>query len=172
MARSENGWIEIDGQSVDCLEDGCDELRFFISTNKGEEPKPLAKIASGGEISRVMLSLKSILAKEHHLPVMIFDEIDSGISGQISEKVGREMRKLSEHCQIVAITHQPQIASQAHRHYRVQKVENGERTTTRIEPLSEEEHIREVAALMSGEQITDSALSSARELIERSGMRN
>ena len=167
-----NGWIEIDGQPVECLENGCDDLRFFISTNKGEEPKPLAKIASGGEISRVMLSLKSILAKEHHLPVMIFDEIDSGISGQVSEKVGREMRKLSEYCQIVAITHQPQIASQAHRHYRVQKSDDGERTTTRIEPLSEEEHIREVAALMSGEQITASALSSARELIERSELRN
>jgi DNA repair protein RecN (Recombination protein N) len=169
---SEKGWIDIEGRPVDCLEDGCDDVRFYISTNKGEEPKPLAKIASGGEISRVMLSLKSILAKEHHLPVMIFDEIDNGISGQISEKVGREMRKLSEYCQIVAITHQPQIASQAHQHYRVQKVEDGERTTTRIQPLSEEEHIREVAGLMSGEQITEAALSSARELIERGGMRN
>ncbi|TVQ06415.1 MAG: DNA repair protein RecN [Balneolaceae bacterium] len=169
---SEKGWISVDGQSIDCMENGCDELRFFISTNKGEEPKPLAKIASGGEISRVMLSLKSILAKEHHLPVMIFDEIDNGISGQISEKVGREMRKLSEYCQIIAITHQPQIASQAHKHYRVQKIENGDRTTTRIEPLSKEEHIREVASLMSGEQITESALSSARELIERGGMNN
>jgi DNA repair protein RecN (Recombination protein N) len=169
---AEKGWISVDGHSIECTESGCDELRFFISTNKGEEPKQLAKIASGGEISRVMLSLKSILAKEHHLPVMIFDEIDNGISGQISEKVGREMRRLSEYCQIIAITHQPQIASQAHKHYRVQKVENGERTTTRIEPLSEEEHIREVASLMSGEQITDSALMSARELIERGGMRN
>ena len=169
---SDNGWIEMDGQPVDCQEHGCDDVRFFISTNKGEEPKPLAKIASGGEISRVMLSLKSILAKEHHLPVMIFDEIDNGISGNISEKVGREMRKLSEHCQIVAITHQPQIASQAHKHYRVEKMEQGDRTITKIEPLTEEEHIREVASLMSGEEITESALSSARELIERGGMRN
>lgn len=168
----ENGWIEINGRNVECNENGCNDIRFFISTNKGEEPKPLAKIASGGEISRVMLSLKSILAKEHHLPVMIFDEIDNGISGQISEKVGREMRKLSKYCQIIAITHQPQIASQAHKHYRVQKIENGERTTTRIESLSEEEHIREVAGLMSGEEITESALNSARELIERGGMRN
>jgi len=170
--KSENGWIEVNGQPIDCQEHGCDDVRFFISTNKGEEPKPLAKIASGGEISRVMLSLKSILAKEHHLPVMIFDEIDNGISGNISEKVGREMRKLSEHCQIVAITHQPQIASQAHKHYRVEKVEEGTRTITKIEPLSDEEHIREVASLMSGEEITESALSSARELIERGGMRN
>ncbi len=170
--RSENGWIDVDGEATECNPDGCDEVAFYISTNKGETPKPLAKIASGGEVSRVMLSLKTILAKEHHLPVMIFDEIDTGISGHISEKVGREMRNLSEHCQIVAITHQPQIASQAHKHYKVEKVEEGDRTITRIVPLSDEEHVREVAGLMSGEEITDSALSSARELIERGGMRN
>ena len=169
---SDNGWFEHEGKIIECTENGCDEVQFFISTNKGEEPKPLAKIASGGEVSRVMLSLKSILAKEHHLPVMIFDEIDTGISGNISEKVGREMRNLSEYCQIIAITHQPQIASQAHKHYRVEKVEEAERTTTRIMPLSDEEHIREVASLMSGEQITESALLSARELIERGAMRN
>ncbi|PWN08192.1 DNA repair protein RecN [Rhodohalobacter mucosus] len=170
--ESDTGWIQIDGKQVECTVNGCDDVRFFISTNKGEDPKPLAKIASGGEVSRVMLSLKSILAREQHLPVMIFDEIDTGISGNISEKVGREMRKLSGHCQIVAITHQPQIASQAHRHYRVEKRETGDRTVTQITPLSPEEHIREVAALMSGESISDSALSSARELIERVGIQN
>lgn len=169
---SESGWIDIEGENVACDEDGCDDVRFFISTNKGEDPKPLAAIASGGEVSRVMLSLKSILAREQKLPVMIFDEIDTGISGEISEKVGRVMRKLSEMCQIVAITHQPQIASQAHKHYKVQKVEEDERTVTKILPLSDEEHIREVASLMSGEQITESALTSARELIDRGGMRN
>src|SRR5690625_7683288 len=99
-----------------------------------------------------MLSLKSILAKEHHLPVMIFDEIDTGISGSISEKVGRVMRTLSEHCQIIAITHQPQIASQAHKHYRVEKNEKDARTTTRILPLTSEEHIQEVASLMRSEE--------------------
>lgn len=170
--QSNNGWITVDGKSIDCTLNGCDDVRFFISTNKGEEPKPLAKIASGGEVSRVMLSLKSILAKEYHLPVMIFDEIDTGISGEISEKVGREMRKLSKLCQIVAITHQPQIASQAHKHYRVEKVEESNRTITKIIPLTEEKHIHEVASLMSGEEITESAISSAKELIERSGMRN
>jgi len=166
--HSNQGWIEIDGRPVDCHGNGCDDVRFYISTNKGEEPKSLAKIASGGEVSRVMLSLKSIIAREQHLPVMIFDEIDTGISGKISEKVGKVMRNLSEHCQIVAITHQPQIASQAHKHYRVLKIEEGERTITRIEALSEEQHIHEVASLMSGEEITDSALNSARELIGRS----
>lgn len=170
--ESEKGWFELNGRRVECTEEGCDDVRFFISTNKGEQPKPLAKIASGGEISRVMLSLKSILAKQHHLPVMIFDEIDTGISGNISEKVGREMRKLSEHCQIIAITHQPQIASQAHKHYRVEKIEQEQRTITRITPLTDEEHIHEVASLMSGEEITDSALTSAKELIDRGGMRN
>ncbi|MEQ8525126.1 DNA repair protein RecN [Gracilimonas sp.] len=169
---SDKGWIEVEGKQIDCTETGCDDVRMFISTNKGEEPKPLAKIASGGEISRVMLALKSILAKEQSLPVMIFDEIDTGISGEISEKVGTSMRKLSEHCQIIAITHQPQIASQAHKHYKVAKAEDGERTVTKIIPLTDEEHIHEIASLMSGSQISESALNSARELIEKNTFRN
>src|SRR5690606_2242722 len=142
---SDSGWIAVDTNNIECTENGCDDVRIYISTNKGEEPKPLAKIASGGEISRVMLALKTILAKEHSLPVMIFDEIDTGISGEISEKVGRSMRELSLQCQIIAITHQPQIASQAHHHFKVAKQESGDRTITNIIPLSEEEHIREIA---------------------------
>lgn len=170
--ESPKGWINVDSTTVECTENGCDEIRLFISTNKGEEPKPLAKIASGGEVSRVMLALKSILAKEQSLPVMIFDEIDTGISGEISEKVGRTMRRLSERCQIIAITHQPQIASQAHKHYKVAKVEEADRTVTRIIPLSTNEHIKEVAGLMSGEDITDAALTSAQELIEKNTFKN
>jgi DNA repair protein RecN (Recombination protein N) len=132
----------------------------------------LAKIASGGEISRVMLALKSIIAREQSLPVMIFDEIDTGISGEISEKVGRTMRRLSERCQIIAITHQPQIASQAHKHYKVQKIEQDGRTVSRIVPLDENEHVTEVATLMSGEDITDAALESAQELINKNTFSN
>ncbi|RNC84430.1 MAG: DNA repair protein RecN [Balneola sp.] len=172
LLHSTSGWVEIEGALIDCLETGCDEVRMFISTNKGEEPKPLAKIASGGEVSRVMLALKTILAQEQSLPVMIFDEIDTGISGEISEKVGQSMRKLSNVCQIVAITHQPQIASQAHHHYKVAKSEGEERTTSTIIKLSQEDHIREVASLMSGADISESALNSARELIERSTFKN
>ncbi|HLR31862.1 MAG TPA: AAA family ATPase, partial [Fodinibius sp.] len=168
----ERSWIAIDGQPVTCTGHGCDDIRLFISTNKGEEPKPLAKIASGGEISRVMLALKSIIAREQSLPVMIFDEIDTGISGEISEKVGRTMRRLSKKCQIIAITHQPQIASQAHKHYKVQKAEEDGRTVSRIVPLDADEHIHEVASMMSGEVITDSALNSARELIEKNTFKN
>ncbi len=173
MITSENqGWITINGKPVACTEHGCDDIRLYISTNKGEEPKPLAKIASGGEISRVMLALKSIIAREQSLPVMIFDEIDNGISGEISEKVGRKMRRLSEKCQIIAITHQPQIASQAHRHYKVEKVEEDNRTVSKIIPLNENEHVTEVASLMSGEDITDAALKSAEELINRNTFKN
>ena len=167
-----NGWISINNSTVECTEFGCDFVRLFISTNKGEAPKPLAKIASGGEISRVMLALKSILAKEQSLPVMVFDEIDTGISGEISEKVGRAMRELSAYCQILAITHQPQIASQAHHHYKVQKLEQDDRTTTEIVALDQESHIHEVAGLMSGAEITESALSSAKELIQKSVYKN
>lgn len=170
--EAEKGWVLIDGFPVECTEHGCDNIRLFISTNKGEESKPLAKIASGGEISRVMLALKSTLAKEQSLPVMIFDEIDTGISGEVSEKVGRTMRRLSRQCQIIAITHQPQIASQAHKHYRVQKVEETDRTVTEIIPLSNDEHITEVASLMSGEDISDAALKSARELIDKNTFKN
>jgi DNA repair protein RecN (Recombination protein N) len=164
--HTESGWISINGQNTECTEEGADSVRLFISTNKGEDPKPLAKVASGGEISRVMLALKTILAKEQSLPVMIFDEIDTGISGEVSEKVGRAMRELSERCQIVAITHQPQIASQAHHHFKVEKVENAERTITQIIPLDADEHIREVASLMSGAEVTQVALETARALID------
>lgn len=167
-----NGSISINKERIECTEFGCDFVRLFISTNKGEAPKPLAKIASGGEISRVMLALKSILAKEQSLPVMVFDEIDTGISGEISEKVGRAMRELSAYCQILAITHQPQIASQAHHHYKVQKLEQDDRTTTEIVALDQESHIHEVAGLMSGAEITESALSSAKELIQKSVYKN
>ena len=173
--RNPNGWFRLplrpeenpDGyELIECTEDGADEVVFYLSTNKGERPKALAKIASGGEISRVMLALKSVLAREQHLPVMIFDEIDTGISGEISEKVGQSMRKLSTKCQIIAITHQPQIASQAHHHFKVHKTEREDRTISTILRLNEQEHVHEVAGLMSGAQITDATLQSARELIQ------
>ncbi len=169
---SGNGWFEIENQQVVCGEHGCDELQLFISTNKGETPKPLAKVASGGEVSRVMLALKSTLAKQENLPIMIFDEIDSGISGEVSEKVGRTMRRLSQRCQIIAITHQPQIASQAHKHYKVEKAEQADRTVTRINPLSDRQHIQEIASLMSGEDITEAGLKNAEELVEKNTFQN
>lgn len=163
--RDPSGPLEIEGAKTACLPHGCDEVRFFISTNKGEPPKPLSKTASGGEISRIMLALKSILAREQRLPVMIFDEIDIGISGPVALQVGQTMRGLSGHCQILCITHLPQIASMGHTHYVVSKSETNGRTVTGIKRLSENEHVLEVAKLMSGSAITDSTINTARELI-------
>jgi len=144
---------------------GLGTIRFLISTNKGEELKPLAKIASGGEISRVMLGLKTVLALDDEMPVMIFDEIDTGISGQVSEMVGRAMKKLSQHCQIIAITHQAPIAAQAEHHFRVEKVEEADRTLTHIVKLTQEDRVREIAGLMSGSSLSEAALESARQLM-------
>jgi len=162
-----NGWLKVDGKKLEATEHGGDHIAFYLSTNKGETPKPMAKIASGGEISRVMLALKSVLAHQQSLPVMIFDEIDTGISGEVSTRVGAMMKQLSEACQIIAITHQPQIASKADVHFKVSKHEKSGRTVTDIAQLSEKGHIIEIAALMSGEKITEANLASAREMVEQ-----
>ncbi|MEP7218427.1 MAG: DNA repair protein RecN [Bacteroidota bacterium] len=145
---------------------GFDRAEYYISTNLGEELKPLARVASGGEISRVMLALKTILAKNDKLPLLIFDEIDTGISGRIAAKVGVAMRDLADFHQIIAITHLPQIAAMSSNHFMVEKIEQGNRTITRVRRLNMDEHTREVAKLMSGENITESSLRMARELIE------
>lgn len=165
--EEEGGWLMLDERPIKPVPHGCEHVAFHISTNRGEEPRPMAKTASGGEISRVMLALKSVLAEEQHLPVMIFDEIDTGISGAVSEQVGDTMRRLSRQCQIIAITHQAQIASQADHHYRVEKHEDDERTLTRITPLSDEQHIREVASLISGAEVSENAVASAREMVAK-----
>jgi DNA repair protein RecN (Recombination protein N) len=144
---------------------GIDFVEFYISTNIGEDLKPLAKVASGGEISRIMLALKSILAKADRLPLLIFDEIDIGISGRIAQAVGTSLKNLSRYHQIIVITHLPQIAGAADHHYIVEKVEEGGRAFTRIRKLFLDDRVREVAKLMSGEKITDAGLKGARELI-------
>jgi DNA repair protein RecN (Recombination protein N) len=144
---------------------GIDYVEFHISTNIGEDLKPLAKVASGGEISRIMLGLKTILAKADRLPLLIFDEIDIGISGRIAQAVGMSLKSLSGFHQIIAITHLPQIAGAADHHYVVEKIEAGGRAFTRIRKLSLDDRVHEVAKLMSGEKITDAGLKGARELI-------
>jgi DNA repair protein RecN (Recombination protein N) len=145
---------------------GIDMVEFYISTNKGEEPKPLSKVASGGEISRVMLALKSILAKQDRLPMLVFDEIDTGISGRISQKVGIAMKKLANFHQIIAITHQPQIAALADAHLSVEKIESDGRAVVKATFLDTHQRINEVAKLLSGEKITSASLESAKELMK------
>lgn len=144
---------------------GIDNVEFFISTNVGEDVKPLSKVASGGEISRIMLGLKTILAKNDKLPILIFDEIDTGISGQIAQKVGFALKSLAGFHQIIAITHLPQIAGLADYHYAVEKKMRDSRVISTAKVLSMDERIREVAKLMSGEKITDASLNGAKELM-------
>jgi DNA repair protein RecN (Recombination protein N) len=144
---------------------GFDDVEFLISTNKGEEPRPLVKVASGGEISRIMLALKSILAKSDRLPVLIFDEIDVGVSGRIAQAVGMALKSLSAFHQVIAITHLPQIAGLADLHFAVFKAEELGRAATSIRQLTLDEQVQEVARLMSGAEVTNAGLEGARELM-------
>jgi DNA repair protein RecN (Recombination protein N) len=153
------------GENYAAFVGGLDEVEFLIAANPGEELKPLARIASGGEISRVMLALKQALAESDRLPMMVFDEIDTGISGRIAQKVGKAMKDLARYPQILAITHQPQIAAFADAHILVEKRQTKTETRINAHVLTSEEHIQEVARLLSGEEVTDAALQSARELV-------
>jgi DNA repair protein RecN (Recombination protein N) len=163
-----DGWIRPEGDAGTCYQafaTGMDQVEFYISTNVGEEPRPLTQVASGGEISRIMLALKTILAKSERLPILVFDEIDSGISGDMARRVGDSMRDLASYHQIIAITHLPQIAALGDVHFRVAKTVEEGRTKTQVERLDDEEQAAQVATLISGADITDAALESARELM-------
>ncbi len=157
--------VKLGQEFYETTDKGFDFVEFFISTNVGEEPRPLARVASGGEISRIMLALKTILAKSDRLPLLVFDEIDTGISGRVGAKVGRSLRNLSGFHQIIAITHLPQIAGMADAHYRVEKMVKGKRAVTQVVRLSEDERVLEVARLLSGDDVTQSGISGAKELI-------
>lgn len=154
-----------DGKFYAATFKGIDEVEFFISTNPGEDVKPLAKVASGGEVSRIMLALKSTLAKNDKLPLLIFDEIDVGVSGRIAQKVGIALKNLSSFHQIISITHLPQIASLADHHFSIEKITQKDRVLSSIKKLPVTERITEVAKLLSGEIVTEASLKSARELI-------
>ncbi|MCB0730094.1 MAG: DNA repair protein RecN [Ignavibacteriae bacterium] len=158
-------FVEVDKKKVNVLSNGIDVVEFFISTNLGEDLKPLVKTASGGEVSRIMLAIKSVMAKTEKLPLLVFDEIDTGISGRIAQKVGKILRDLSASHQIISITHLPQIAAYANHHYSVQKETNSDRVVSLIKKLNEEEKVVEIAKLLSGEKITQSNLNAAKELL-------
>ena len=161
-----NGIFYQDHKQYFADEFGVDQVEFYISPNPGEEDKPLTKIASGGEVSRIMLALKNILADVDRIPLLIFDEIDIGVSGHIALAVGKNIRKLTQSHQIICITHLPQIASFGNAHYRVEKFIKDGRTFTHIYELKDEERIEEIARLMGGKQLTDSILQSARDLMK------
>lgn len=145
-------------------ENGLYSSEFLISTNKGESPKPLAKIASGGELSRIMLSIKQIIAKNDLIPLFVFDEIDIGISGKIAQKVGISMKKLSENHQIISITHLPQIAALGDNIIVVKKVEDDYSTSIEVTTVSGDSKNHEIAKMIAGEKITEDAINSAKQL--------
>lgn len=143
---------------------GIDEITFLFSANKGSNMKKISEVASGGEMSRLMLAIKSVISEQNILPTVIFDEIDSGVSGDIAGKVGKIMKMMSNDRQIIAITHLPQIAAKADYHYFVSKSLKNERTISDVKELNEEEKIIEIAKMLSDEHVTNSAISAAKEL--------
>jgi DNA repair protein RecN (Recombination protein N) len=144
---------------------GKDELEFLFSANKGGNFGELKKVASGGELSRIMLSVKKVLSENTQLPTIIFDEIDTGVSGEVSNKIAAIMQQMSKNMQVIAITHLPQIAAKGSSHYKVFKDEVNGVTTTNLKELSPEERIIEIAEMLSGKDISDSALTHAKELL-------
>ena len=145
--------------------DGTDVVRFLISANAGEPLAPLAKIASGGELSRTMLALKSALSDKEKTPTLIFDEIDTGISGKTSYKLGVKLKSCSKTAQVICVTHSPQIAAQADLHMLVSKHEEGGRTLTSVSELDKEGRVREIARIIGGEIITEKTMKAAEEMI-------
>jgi len=148
---------------------GWDEVEFLISPNPGEELKPLRKIASGGELSRIMLALKSAGRAAEGCPTLIFDEIDAGIGGRTADFVAQKLRRLARGRQVICITHLPQIASHADHHFRIEKRVEKERTFSHVRELRGEERVEEIARLMTGSRLTEAALASAREMLNREG---
>ena len=147
---------------------GCDIVEFLISPNMGEDLKPLHKIASGGELSRVMLAIKSVLLDKDFVDTMVFDEIDAGISGYAADRVGNRLKKVSANRQVLCITHLAQIAARADNHLLIKKYETDSKTFTEVTSLSNEDRINELARIMSGSEITNNLYNSAKELLNRS----
>lgn len=147
---------------------GCDAVEFLISANAGESVKPLHKIASGGELSRTMLAIKSVLADKDDVDTLIFDEIDTGISGRAADKVGLQLQKVADNRQVICVTHLAQIAAYAQNHLLIEKSVSNDRTYTSVTSLDNESQIREIARIMSGTEITENLYNSAKELLDRS----
>jgi DNA repair protein RecN (Recombination protein N) len=157
--------LVVDGAAAG--EAGIDQVTFMLAPNVGEALKPLAAIASGGELSRVVLALKAILAANDAVETVVFDEVDAGIGGAVAEVVGRRLHDLARHHQLICITHLPQIARFGDHHFRIEKTVVQGRTRTTIQPLDDQGRLEEMARMLGGEKITDRTLAHARELLEQ-----
>ena len=147
---------------------GCDSVEFLFSFNKNQDLMPVKDTASGGEISRLMLCIKSVIARSMNLPTIIFDEVDTGVSGEIANRIGDMMGDIARHIQVIAITHLPQVAAHGTSHLRVFKTDTATSTTTSVQHLSDDEHVTEIARMLSGNEINQAALDNARVLINSS----
>ncbi|MNB73186.1 DNA repair protein RecN [compost metagenome] len=157
--------VEVDGRRIRLTRQGIDNAEFMISPNPGEPLRPLSKIASGGELSRIMLAMKSIFARHEDIPVLIFDEVDTGVSGRAAQSIADKLYKLSSTCQVFSITHLPQVACMADHQYLIRKkVEDG-RTMTEVEPLNEQGRVMEMARMLGGVEITEKTLHHAQEML-------
>ena len=145
---------------------GKDEVEFFISPNRGEEKKPLSKIASGGELSRIVLAIKKIMAEKYLIPTLLFDEVDTGIGGSVADSVGTKLNEISRSHQVLCITHLPQIACFANHHFNVTKSLADNRTVTKVELLGEQSRIDEISRMLGGKIITDKTIAHAVEMLK------
>ena len=157
--------VEVRPKPMDAT--GADSVEFLFSANPGEPPRPLSKIASGGEMSRVMLALKTVLADAAPVPTLVFDEIDAGIGGRTAHAVGEQIAQLAQHCQILCITHLPQIACRANHHLLIEKHTDGAATRASVQPLTGEARVQEIARMLAGAP-SETALQHARELLHGS----
>ncbi len=160
-----NAYFKVKFETTASSAKGKEKVEFLISTNRGEDAKPLARIASGGELSRIMLALKSIIGEIDRIPTLIFDEIDTGISGATAAVVGEKLEKIANSHQVICITHLPQIACKGESHLRIEKVSDEISTHTTVVPLNKDERVEELARLLSGATISESARMQARELL-------
>jgi DNA repair protein RecN (Recombination protein N) len=156
---------EIDGQRVKLLKNGFDQVEFYISPNPGEPLKPLTKIASGGELSRIMLALKSIFSKHQGVTSIIFDEVDTGVSGRVAQAIAEKIHRVSINSQVLCISHLPQVAAMADHHLFIRKETINDRTKTSVKKLNNEDQVKEVARMISGVEITELTIQHAKELL-------
>ena len=152
-------------KTKDLTSNGTDAVMFMFSANKGFSPDNMAKAASGGELSRLMLAIKSVAANNNYIPTLIFDEIDTGVSGEVASKLGDIMRSMGTKLQIISITHLPQVASKAKQHFFVYKDESNDKTFSNIRKLSQQERIVEIAKMLSNDEISSEALKTAEVLL-------
>lgn len=162
--EDQNG-IVCDGNRTKFTRDGIDQIEFMMSPNPGEPLRGLAKIASGGELSRIMLAMKTIFARIDRVPVLVFDEVDTGVSGRAAQAIAEKMSQLSRQCQVFSITHLPQVASMADVHFAIHKEVEGERTFTKVKDLSAEQRVHELARMLGGTSVTETTLHHSHEML-------